>query len=88
MAIQTPPKDATAADDPKLYLFEDDDEFEEFENEEWDDEGEGKDALQQWEDDWDDDDISHSSCERSSQNDLIATSMLALFFDGRIEFIE
>ncbi|KAI5060516.1 hypothetical protein GOP47_0024936 [Adiantum capillus-veneris] len=57
MAIQTPPKDAPTADDHKLYLFEDGDEFEEFENEEWDDEGEGKDALQQWEDDWDDDGV-------------------------------
>ncbi|CAM6011757.1 unnamed protein product [Sphagnum compactum] len=51
------PKDAT--EDPKLDVFEDDDEFEEFENEaDWDDkEEDGKDALQQWEDDWDDDDV-------------------------------
>jgi 26 proteasome complex subunit DSS1 len=49
-------KDAT--EDPKLDVFEDDDEFEEFENEDWDDkEEDGKDALQQWEDDWDDDDV-------------------------------
>ncbi|CAA6671961.1 unnamed protein product [Spirodela intermedia] len=42
----------------KMDLFEDDDEFEEFEiDEEWDDKEEGKDALQQWEDDWDDDDV-------------------------------
>lgn len=51
----TAPKDAT--EDARLDLFEDDDEFEEFENEEWDDEEGEKLALQQWEDDWDDDDI-------------------------------
>lgn len=48
-------KDST--EDPKLDVFEDDDEFEEFENEEWDGEDEGKDSVQQWEDDWDDDDV-------------------------------
>ncbi|KAF5204634.1 hypothetical protein FRX31_005779 [Thalictrum thalictroides] len=43
---------------PKIDLFEDDDEFEEFEvNEEWDDKEEGIDVAQQWEDDWDDDDV-------------------------------
>ncbi|CAK9199064.1 unnamed protein product [Sphagnum jensenii] len=53
---ETAPKDTT--EDPKLDVFEDDDEFEEFENEDWDDkEEDGKDALQQWEDDWDDDDV-------------------------------
>lgn len=46
-----------AVEDSKLDVFEDDDEFEEFENEVWDDEDEGKGALQQWEDDWDDDDV-------------------------------
>ncbi|KAL8097798.1 hypothetical protein AgCh_030782 [Apium graveolens] len=47
-----------ATEEPKIDLFEDDDEFEEFEiNEEWD-EKEGKEATQQWEDDWDDDDVS------------------------------
>ena len=45
------------AEDPKVDVFEDDDEFEEFENEVWDDEDEGKGAVQQWEDDWDDDDV-------------------------------
>jgi 26 proteasome complex subunit DSS1 len=49
-------KDAPA-EDPKVDVFEDDDEFEEFENEVWDDEDEGKGAVQQWEDDWDDDDV-------------------------------
>ncbi|XP_031501960.1 protein DSS1 HOMOLOG ON CHROMOSOME V-like [Nymphaea colorata] len=45
-------------EDAKIDLFEDDDEFEEFECEEWDDEKEeGKEATQQWEDDWDDDDV-------------------------------
>ncbi|KAK8574218.1 hypothetical protein V6N13_097207 [Hibiscus sabdariffa] len=49
------PKSAT--EEVKLDLFEDDDEFEEFEiNEEWDNE-EGKEVMQQWEDDWDDDDV-------------------------------
>ncbi|KAK6928333.1 DSS1/SEM1 [Dillenia turbinata] len=46
-----------ATEDPKVDLFEDDDEFEEFEiNEDWDDK-EGKETTQQWEDDWDDDDV-------------------------------
>lgn len=46
-------------EDVKIDLFEDDDEFEEFEiNEEWDDMEEGKEVTQQWEDDWDDDDVS------------------------------
>ncbi|KAL4295649.1 hypothetical protein GQ457_12G008100 [Hibiscus cannabinus] len=50
------PKPAT--EEVKLDLFEDDDEFEEFEiNEEWDNKEEGKEAMQQWEDDWDDDDV-------------------------------
>ncbi|XP_050224024.1 protein DELETION OF SUV3 SUPPRESSOR 1(I)-like [Mercurialis annua] len=44
--------------DPKIDLFEDDDEFEEFDiNREWDDKEEGKEITQQWEDDWDDDDV-------------------------------
>ncbi|XP_044465385.1 protein DELETION OF SUV3 SUPPRESSOR 1(I)-like [Mangifera indica] len=47
-----------ATEDLKIDLFEDDDEFEEFEiNQEWDDKEEGKDTTQQWEDDWDDDDV-------------------------------
>ncbi|XP_073059356.1 protein DELETION OF SUV3 SUPPRESSOR 1(I)-like isoform X1 [Primulina eburnea] len=42
----------------KIDLFEDDDEFEEFEiNYDLEDKEEGKEALQQWEDDWDDDDL-------------------------------
>ncbi|KAM0982475.1 hypothetical protein FF1_015428 [Malus domestica] len=42
----------------KMDLFEDDDEFEEFDiNEEWEDKEEGKEVTQQWEDDWDDDDV-------------------------------
>ncbi|KAK2442847.1 Protein DELETION OF SUV3 SUPPRESSOR 1(I) [Trifolium repens] len=46
-------------EDVKIDLFEDDDEFEEFEiNEEWDAIEEGKEVIQQWEDDWDDDDVS------------------------------
>ncbi|XVF12107.1 hypothetical protein REPUB_Repub08aG0085600 [Reevesia pubescens] len=50
------PKSAT--EDVKMDLFEDDDEFEEFEiDEEWEDKEEGKDVTQQWEDDWDDDDV-------------------------------
>ncbi|KAK8583690.1 hypothetical protein V6N13_109084 [Hibiscus sabdariffa] len=49
------PKSAT--EDVKIDLFEDDDEFEEFEiNEEWE-EKEGKEVTQHWEDDWDDDDV-------------------------------
>ncbi|KAK8518207.1 hypothetical protein V6N13_027682 [Hibiscus sabdariffa] len=49
------PKSAT--EEVKLDLFEDDDEFEEFEiNEEWNNE-EGKEVMQHWEDDWDDDDV-------------------------------
>ncbi|EEF44898.1 protein DSS1 HOMOLOG ON CHROMOSOME V [Ricinus communis] len=50
------PKAAT--EDPKVDLFEDDDEFEEFDiDQEWDDKEEGKEIAQQWEDDWDDDDV-------------------------------
>lgn len=46
------------AEDPKIDLFEDDDEFEEFvTNAEWE-EKEGKEITQQQEDDWDDDDVS------------------------------
>ncbi|KAG9451725.1 hypothetical protein H6P81_004629 [Aristolochia fimbriata] len=45
-------------EEAKMDLFEDDDEFEEFEiGEEWDDKEEGSEAMQQWEDDWDDDDV-------------------------------
>ncbi|XP_030521563.1 protein DELETION OF SUV3 SUPPRESSOR 1(I)-like [Rhodamnia argentea] len=45
-------------EDAKNDLFEDDDEFEEFEiNEEWDALEEVIEAPQQWEDDWDDDDV-------------------------------
>ncbi|KAJ8774894.1 hypothetical protein K2173_019898 [Erythroxylum novogranatense] len=48
----------TATQDLKIDLFEDDDEFEEFEvNEDWDDKEEGKQTIQQWDDDWDDDDV-------------------------------
>ncbi|XP_039060553.1 protein DELETION OF SUV3 SUPPRESSOR 1(I)-like [Hibiscus syriacus] len=48
----------TAKEEVKLDLFEDDDEFEEFEiNEDWGNEEEGKEVAQQWEDDWDDDDV-------------------------------
>ncbi|CAK9313239.1 unnamed protein product [Citrullus colocynthis] len=46
-----------ASEEVKVDLFEDDDEFEEFEiNEEWEVK-EGKEISQQWEDDWDDDDV-------------------------------
>ncbi|KAH0436320.1 hypothetical protein IEQ34_026424 [Dendrobium chrysotoxum] len=55
MATETKP---AAGQDVKMDLFEDDDEFEEFElGEEWDDKEENKEAMQQWEDDWDDDDV-------------------------------
>ncbi|KAH0460514.1 hypothetical protein IEQ34_011177 [Dendrobium chrysotoxum] len=55
MATETKP---AAGQDVKMDLFEDDDEFEEFElGEEWDDKKENKEAMQQWEDDWDDDDV-------------------------------
>ncbi|KAG6742767.1 hypothetical protein NC652_037981 [Populus alba x Populus x berolinensis] len=54
MATETKP----ATEDVKIDLFEDDDEFEEFEiNGEWEVKEEGKDTTQQWEDDWDDDDV-------------------------------
>ncbi|XP_004241550.1 protein DELETION OF SUV3 SUPPRESSOR 1(I) [Solanum lycopersicum] len=50
------PKPATV--DVKMDLFEDDDEFEEFDiDQEWESKKEGKEATQQWEDDWDDDDV-------------------------------
>ncbi|KAG8045345.1 hypothetical protein GUJ93_ZPchr0008g12091 [Zizania palustris] len=47
-----------AAEAAKMDLLEDDDEFEEFEiDQEWDEKEEGNEAVQQWEDDWDDDDV-------------------------------
>ncbi|XP_047318405.1 protein DELETION OF SUV3 SUPPRESSOR 1(I)-like [Impatiens glandulifera] len=47
-----------AAEEAKMDLFEDDDEFEEFQidEQEWDVK-EAADVSQQWEDDWDDDDV-------------------------------
>ncbi|CAL4963890.1 unnamed protein product [Urochloa decumbens] len=55
MAEPTKPE---LTEEAKMDLLEDDDEFEEFEvDQEWDDKEEGNEALQQWEDDWDDDDI-------------------------------
>uniref|UniRef100_A0A7N0VEV6 26S proteasome complex subunit SEM1 n=1 Tax=Kalanchoe fedtschenkoi TaxID=63787 RepID=A0A7N0VEV6_KALFE len=55
--MATEDKSQTATEEVKVDLFEDDDEFEEFEiNEEWDDKEEGTEG-QQWEDDWDDDDV-------------------------------
>nr|CAD1828342.1 unnamed protein product [Ananas comosus var. bracteatus] len=55
MATETKP---AASEDAKIDLFEDDDEFEEFEiDQEWDEKEEGKETTQQWEDDWDDDDV-------------------------------
>ncbi|XP_022735985.1 protein DELETION OF SUV3 SUPPRESSOR 1(I)-like [Durio zibethinus] len=48
----------SSTEDVKMDLFEDDDEFEEFDiEEEWADKEEGKEVTQQWEDDWDDDDV-------------------------------
>ncbi|GFZ07807.1 DSS1 homolog on chromosome V [Actinidia rufa] len=56
LGMATEPKAAT--EDAKMDLFEDDDEFEEFEiNQECEDKEEGKERTQQWEDDWDDDDV-------------------------------
>ncbi|KAF3652715.1 Bidirectional sugar transporter SWEET6a [Capsicum annuum] len=55
MATEQP---KAAAEDVKMDLFEDDDEFEEFEiDQEWEAKEEGTEAAQQWEDDWDDDDV-------------------------------
>ncbi|OEL27065.1 hypothetical protein BAE44_0011916 [Dichanthelium oligosanthes] len=52
------PAKPEVTEEAKMDLLEDDDEFEEFEiDQEWDDKEEGKEALQQWEDDWDDDDV-------------------------------
>ncbi|KAL8256386.1 hypothetical protein R6Q59_031453 [Mikania micrantha] len=49
----------SAIEEAKIDLFEDDDEFEEFQIDqaEWDAKEEGKEVTQQWEDDWDDDDV-------------------------------
>ncbi|XP_076957513.1 protein DELETION OF SUV3 SUPPRESSOR 1(I)-like [Bidens hawaiensis] len=56
MATTEQPKAPT--EEAKVDLFEDDDEFEEFEiDQEWDVKEEGKEVTQQWEDDWDDDDV-------------------------------
>ncbi|KAK9684698.1 hypothetical protein RND81_10G226300 [Saponaria officinalis] len=47
-----------ASEEVKMDLFEDDDEFEEFEIDlEWQGKEERKEVTQQWEDDWDDDDV-------------------------------
>ncbi|CAO2192737.1 unnamed protein product [Urochloa humidicola] len=52
------PAKPEVTEEAKMDLLEDDDEFEEFEiDQEWDDKEEGNEALQQWEDDWDDDDV-------------------------------
>ncbi|CAO2162333.1 unnamed protein product [Urochloa humidicola] len=52
------PAEPEVTEEAKMDLLEDDDEFEEFEiDQEWDDKEEGNEALQQWEDDWDDDDV-------------------------------
>ncbi|XP_062197713.1 protein DELETION OF SUV3 SUPPRESSOR 1(I)-like [Phragmites australis] len=52
------PAKPEATEAAKMDLLEDDDEFEEFEiDQEWDDKEEGNEAVQQWEDDWDDDDV-------------------------------
>ncbi|CAL4957266.1 unnamed protein product [Urochloa decumbens] len=57
MATAPAPADAKA-EALKMDLLEDDDEFEEFEiDQEWNDKEEGNEAVQQWEDDWDDDDV-------------------------------
>jgi len=57
MAAAPAPADAKA-EAAKMDLLEDDDEFEEFEiDQEWDDKEEGNEAVRQWEDDWDDDDV-------------------------------
>ncbi|KAL1204395.1 Protein DELETION OF SUV3 SUPPRESSOR 1(I) [Cardamine amara subsp. amara] len=54
--MATDPKATTEV--VKVDLFEDDDEFEEFEiNEDWVEKEEVKEVSQQWEDDWDDDDV-------------------------------
>ncbi|CAH1419192.1 unnamed protein product [Lactuca virosa] len=56
MATTEQPKVVT--EEAKIDLFEDDDEFEEFDiNRVWDGKEEGKELAQQWEDDWDDDDV-------------------------------
>ncbi|KAI3807044.1 hypothetical protein L1987_22964 [Smallanthus sonchifolius] len=56
MATTEQPK--AANEEAKIDLFEDDDEFEEFDiNRVWDSKEEGKEVGQQWEDDWDDDDV-------------------------------
>ncbi|KAL9251001.1 hypothetical protein AKJ16_DCAP20094 [Drosera capensis] len=52
------PVAAAATEEVKLDLFEDDDEFEEFEiGLEKEENVDAKDLMPQWEDDWDDDDV-------------------------------
>jgi 26 proteasome complex subunit DSS1 len=66
----------------EIDLFEDDDEFEEFEiNEEWDDMEKGKEVTQQWEDDWDDDDGDDFSVQlrREKKKVLCFAHVLSLF---------
>ncbi|KAM0043887.1 hypothetical protein Hanom_Chr08g00735041 [Helianthus anomalus] len=56
--MATTEQQKAATEEAKIDLFEDDDEFEEFEiGQEWDVKEEGKEVTQQWEDDWDDDDV-------------------------------
>ena len=45
------------AEKPAGVSLEEDDEFEEFENDEWDAAEEEKADIEQWENDWDDDDL-------------------------------
>ncbi|GJP30408.1 hypothetical protein CLOM_g1082 [Closterium sp. NIES-68] len=55
MAGQPEPK--PTAEDVKMDVFEDDDEFEEFENQDWEESAQDVEVVHQWEDDWDDDDV-------------------------------
>lgn len=55
--MATKKEEDTKKEEPRVDVFEDDDEFEEFENEDWDEKEEDKEVVNQWEDDWDDDDV-------------------------------
>ncbi|GJX11789.1 RNA-directed DNA polymerase, eukaryota, reverse transcriptase zinc-binding domain protein [Tanacetum coccineum] len=60
MATKTQEQPKVVSEEAKIDLFEDDDEFEEFDINRgvvWDGKEEGKEVGQQWEDDWDDDDV-------------------------------
>ncbi|PHT90067.1 hypothetical protein T459_05180 [Capsicum annuum] len=76
------------AEDVKMDLFENDDEFEEFAiDQEWEDKEEGKEVTQQWEDDWDDDDVKKKLLLFYFLNSFYSLSQFKFFILFRINFV-